>query len=204
LLEIKDLEYIYENITYRYDLTLQKSQIAAIMGSSGSGKSTLLDLIAGFLQPSKGKIILEGRDISRVGIEKREIAILFQNENLFEHLSVSENIKIGLKKRVNIQNILKEVGLEGFDKKSAQMLSGGEAQRVALARTLLRGSKILLLDEPFSALDEENRHKMLNLIKRLTKEKNLYTIFITHNKEDALKIADKLYYMKDHHLMLQP
>jgi len=197
LLIVKDLEYFYEGVRYLYNLSLNRSQIVAIMGGSGSGKSTLLDLIAGFLKPNRGSIILQDKDITNSTISEKKIAILFQNDNLFEHLSVEENIKIGLKKSVDVHEILKEVGLDGFKDKKAQMLSGGEQQRVALARTLIRESQILLLDEPFSALDETNRHKILNLIEKLTKKRNLYTIFITHNKEDAMKIADKIYYMED-------
>ena len=197
MLIVKDLEYFYEGVRYLYNLSLNRSQIVAIMGGSGSGKSTLLDLIAGFLKPNRGSIILQDKDITNSTISEKKIAILFQNDNLFEHLSVEENIKIGLKKSVDVHEILKEVGLDGFKDKKAQMLSGGEQQRVALARTLIRESQILLLDEPFSALDETNRHKILNLIEKLTKKRNLYTIFITHNKEDAMKIADKIYYMED-------
>jgi len=197
LLIVKDLKYRYDGITYEYNLELDRGEIASIMGGSGSGKSTLLDLISGFLKADFGQIIVDHKDITNLPIRDRDIAILFQHDNLFEHLSVKENIQIGLKKDKYISKILKELGLEGFEDKKASMLSGGEEQRVALARTLLRGDKILLLDEPFSALDETNRLKMLDLIKKITKEKNLYTIFITHNKEDAIKIADKNYYMRE-------
>jgi len=197
LLIVKDLKYRYDGITYEYNLELDRGEIASIMGGSGSGKSTLLDLISGFLKADFGQIIVDHKDITNLPIRDRDISILFQHDNLFEHLSVKENIQIGLKKDKDISKILKELGLEGFEDKKASMLSGGEEQRVALARTLLRGDKILLLDEPFSALDEKNRLKMLDLIKKITKEKNLYTIFITHNKEDADLISDKRYTMKD-------
>jgi len=197
LLIVKDLKYRYDGITYEYNLELDRGEIASIMGGSGSGKSTLLDLISGFLKADFGRIIVDHKDITNLPIRDRDISILFQHDNLFEHLSVKENILIGLKKDKDISKILKELGLEGFEDKKASMLSGGEEQRVALARTLLRGDKILLLDEPFSALDETNRLKMLDLIKKITKEKNLYTIFITHNKEDADLISDKRYTMKD-------
>jgi len=197
LLIVKDLKYRYDGITYEYNLELDRGEIASIMGGSGSGKSTLLDLISGFLKADFGQIIVDHKDITNLPIRDRDISILFQHDNLFEHLSVKENILIGLKKDKDISKILKELGLEGFEDKKASMLSGGEEQRVALARTLLRGDKILLLDEPFSALDEKNRLKMLDLIKKITNEKNLYTIFITHNKEDADLISDKRYTMKD-------
>jgi ABC-type Fe3+/spermidine/putrescine transport system ATPase subunit len=153
--------------------------------------------MAGFLKIESGSILLDGVDISKKPIEKRDIAILFQHNNLFEHLNIQDNITIGNKKKIDLGSILKELGLEGYEKKYPHQLSGGEQQRVALARTLLRGDKILLLDEPFSALDRKTRLRMLSLIAKITKEKNLYTIFITHNKEDSDLIANKLYIMRD-------
>ncbi len=200
MLRVNHLTYNYLGITYRYDLTLEASQIAAVLGKSGSGKSTLLDLLGGFLKPQSGEIILDGIHLEDQPISKRKIAILFQNNNLFEHLSVAQNLTIGLKQKPDIKTILKEVGLEGYEDRYASQLSGGEQQRVALARTLLRQSRILLLDEPFSALDSHNRHAMLNLIRRITDARKLHTIFITHNLEDSHLIADKCYEMQHYQL----
>ncbi|RUM66503.1 MAG: thiamine ABC transporter ATP-binding protein [Sulfurospirillum sp.] len=195
MLTVSNLKYIYNQITYQYSLELKEGEIVAVMGESGSGKSTLLDLLCGFLTPLSGTIMLNNQEISKTPLKNRDISILFQNDNLFEHLSIKENLTIGVKKDFDLTKILKEVGLNGYENKTPDQLSGGEQQRVALARTLIRESKILLLDEPFSALDTKNRHLMLELVKKITVSKNLHTIFITHNKEDVSMIADKVYQM---------
>ncbi len=202
MLSVKHLTYSYLGFTYRYDLELEASQIAAVLGKSGSGKSTLLDLLGGFLEPQSGEILLDGRHLEALPVSQRNIAILFQHNNLFEHLTVAQNLTIGLNNKPNIKSILAEVGLEGYEDRFASQLSGGEQQRVALARTLLRQSHILLLDEPFSALDSHNRHAMLDLIRRITDERKLHTVFITHNLEDSRLIADKCYEMKQHQLVV--
>ncbi len=199
MLRVDDLTYEYDGVKYHYNLELDRSQIVAVMGGSGSGKSTLLDLMCGFLDPISGKVILDAKDISKLPVQDRGISILFQKDNLFEHLSIKKNLELSGAKG-GFLSILKDVGLEGFEDKQASDLSGGEQQRVALARTLLKKSDILLLDEPFSALDQTNRHQMLDLIKKITVDKKLHTIFITHNQEDADMIADKIYYMRDSRL----
>jgi thiamine transport system ATP-binding protein len=201
LLKIDDLSYRYDGKTYRYDLICNEGEIVAVMGGSGSGKSTLLDLIAGFLDPLSGEILLDGEDLVKKDIKSRNITILFQYDNLFEHLSVEKNLSLGVEKR-DFKEILKEVGLQGYESKLAANLSGGQAQRVALARALLKESKILLLDEPFSGLDQKNRLIMLDLISKITKEKKLHTILITHNEDDVKQLGCKVYKMRDFRLLL--
>ena len=194
--------------TYHYNLQVREQEIIAILGESGSGKSTLLDLIAGFLTPLSGSITLNNRELIIENIEERPISILFQNHNLFEHLSVEKNILLGVSKKLKnsleekrrVVEILKEVGLEQHSHKLASELSGGQQQRVALARVLLREQPILLLDEPFSGLDRETRLEMLNLVKKITLEKNLYTLMITHEIEDANLIADSVHRVENFEL----
>lgn len=188
-----------------YTLDVKPSQIVGVMGQSGSGKSTLLDLIAGFLEATSGNITFENRELTTLHVENRPITILFQNYNIFEHLSVLKNVLLGINssfspKQEDIneaKEILKEVGLEGFEDKIATSLSGGQAQRVALARCLIRKKSILLLDEPFTGLDVKTRQIMLKLVKDITKKRELCTIMVTHEKSDCELIADKIYEVVD-------
>ncbi len=196
---IQNLTYTYhDNPPYCYNLSVNAGEIIAILGKSGSGKSTLLDLIAGFLTPLGGTIMIDGEEIQQLPIDRRPITILFQKHNLFEHLSVEKNIALGRKDASSqeIISILKEVGLEGYEKKGALSLSGGQQQRVALARALLRQKPILLLDEPFTGLDSQTRDEMLDLVVKLTKKHQLHTIMITHEREDA-KVARGVYEMEN-------
>lgn len=213
MLNIKNLQYQYKNANdvYTYDVEVQPSQIVAILGQSGSGKSTLLDIVAGFIEPSSGSVKLERKELLGLSVEKRPITILFQNHNLFEHLTVQKNILLGVSKVLKdsieevekVQAILKEVGLEKFEHTIASQLSGGQQQRVALARVLIRREPILLLDEPFTGLDEETRIEMLDLVKQITVEHKLHTIMITHEVEDCERIANHVYKMQKHTLVKQ-
>ena len=213
MLNIKNLQYQYKNANdvYTYDLEVQPSQIVAILGQSGSGKSTLLDIVAGFIEPSSGSVKLERKELLGLSVEKRPITILFQNHNLFEHLTVQKNILLGVSKVLKdsieevekVQAILKEVGLEKFEHTIVSQLSGGQQQRVALARVLTRREPILLLDEPFTGLDEETRVEMLDLVKQITVEHELHTIMITHEVEDCERIANHVYKMQKHTLVKQ-
>ncbi len=202
MLEINDIKYTYKNseAPYRYTMQIQPGEITAVMGSSGSGKSTLLDLIAGFLEPQSGSILLDGHPLEQKSVKDRGMSILFQNHNLFEHLSVLKNIMLG---STNISSkrasqMLKEVGLEGYETRQASELSGGEQQRVALARVLLRKEPILLLDEPFSGLDADTHREILDLVRKITTRHRLHTIMVPHDPDDAKEIADSLYTMHQH------
>jgi len=213
LLKITDLKYRYKSIddVYTYALSVKPKEIVAILGESGSGKSTLLDLIAGFLTASDGSIKLDERELTALSAEKRPVSILFQQHNLFEHLSVQKNILLGVSRTLKssqkdilkVHKILKEVGLERYEHTLASSLSGGQQQRVALARVLLRREPILLLDEPFTGLDAKTRMEMLDLVQKITKENNLHTIMVTHELQDCERIADKIYLMKEHQLVEQ-
>lgn len=206
MLSISHLQYQYKNAKdiYTYDMEVQAGQVVAILGASGSGKSTLLDIIAGFVEPSSGTINFNSQELSGLMVEKRPVSILFQNHNLFEHLNVEKNILLGVSKnddnRQKMEAILKEVGLEKYQHSLASQLSGGQQQRVALARVLLRREPILLLDEPFTGLDDKTRVQMLDLVREITTVHKLHTIMVTHDKEDADRIADAVYRMQGHTL----
>lgn len=213
MLKVTNLQYQYQNAqdTYTYDLNVQPSQVTAILGESGSGKSTLLDIIAGFLESNGGSVKLDDKELLGLSVEKRSISILFQNHNLFEHLTVQKNILLGVNKTLKdsseelekVQAILKEVGLEAHEHKLASQLSGGQQQRVALARVLMRRESILLLDEPFSGLDDATRIEMLELVQTITQEHKLHTIMVTHDMDDCNRIATHVYKMQDHTLVKQ-
>ncbi len=209
MLKIDKLIYNYKNENeYNFSLDAKRGEIVGIIGASGNGKSTLLDLIAGFLKPTSGTIKFDGKNLSNIPPEKRPITILFQNYNLFEHLSVKRNILLGINgssKKSDLQKvrqILEEVGLNGFEDKKALALSGGQQQRVSLARSLLRDKPILLLDEPFSGLDFDTRVHMLELVQNITKTKDICTLMVTHEIDDCKKIADKSYEVKNGKLTL--
>ena len=205
MLNITNLHYTYDHfgITYHFALEMGAGEVVAILGESGSGKSTMLDIIAGFLEPDIGSIALAGEPLLDTAIEKRPVTILFQQHNLFEHLTVTKNILLGIDPRgksspestQKIKSILEEMKLSEHADKLPSALSGGQQQRVALARALLREKPILLLDEPFNGLDRDTRLEMLSLVRSITTQKQLYTIMVTHEPEDCRRIADKIYKM---------
>ena len=213
LLKITDLKYRHKNADdiYNYSMSVKPKEIVAILGQSGSGKSTLLDLLAGFLYAQSGSILLDEHDLTEESVETRPISILFQNHNLFEHLSVQKNILLGISKTLKctqeelekVKMILKEVGLEKYEHTIASSLSGGQQQRVALARVLIRREPILLLDEPFTGLDADTRIEMLDLVKKITHENNLHTIMVTHEIDDCERIANRVYKVKKQKLVEQ-
>lgn len=191
-----------------YDLSIYANHNVAIMGSSGAGKSTLLNILAGFLIPNPAvaphyQLKLNGQDHRFSPPGQRPISMLFQSNNLFEHLTVYQNIAIGLNPNMKITEaqemklimLCQRMGIDFlFDRKPAK-LSGGQQQRVALARALLREKPILLLDEPFSALDEDLRQDMVVLVKECIAEAQLTCLMVTHSFADALNFADELIYI---------
>ncbi|PSU05837.1 thiamine ABC transporter ATP-binding protein [Photobacterium gaetbulicola] len=182
-----------------FDLSVETGDIVALLGPSGAGKSTLLAMVAGFLAPDSGTLTVNGQPIVQQHPAQRPLSILFQEHNLFPHLSVYENIGLGLNPSLKLSNEQKEqvvvaaakVGLQGYLDRLPEQLSGGQRQRVALARCLIRQRPLLLLDEPFSALDPALRKEMLELVSKLAREQGTTVLMVTHSPEDALKIADK-------------
>lgn len=180
-----------------YDFTMEAlpGEITAIRGASGSGKSTLLDLVAGFLSAQSGTISVAGQRIDTLPPEQRPVSILFQSETLFEHLSAGRNVALGLHQAepARVSAALAELGMAGLEEQRAATLSGGQKQRVALARTLLRDKPVLLLDEPFSALDDETRATTRALVQSLTRKQKWATVLVTHHADDIAAIADRVY-----------
>ena len=183
-----------------FDLQVAAGERIAIVGPSGAGKSTLLNLIAGFVLPTQGNIWLNGENHTRSAPYERPVSMLFQENNLFPHLTVQQNLALGLKTSLKltaleqdqIEQVADAVGLTSFLSRLPNSLSGGQKQRVALARCLLRDKPILLLDEPFSALDPELRMDMLNLIDELCHSKNLTLLLVTHQPSELAGKVDRM------------
>ena len=201
MLALEDVRFAYPGAHQRYAFTLEarRGTVTAIQGASGSGKSTLLDLIAGFLTPDSGLVRIDGVDVTGLPPETRPVSILFQSETLFDHLSAQRNVALALPHpaATSIEAALAEVGLPGIGPQRASTLSGGQKQRVALARTLLRNRPVLLLDEPFSALDDETRAATRGLVKDLTAKHSWATLLVTHHSDDVEAIASRLYRLKN-------
>ena len=183
-----------------FDLQVAAGERIAIVGPSGAGKSTLLNLIAGFVLPTRGEVWLNGENHTQSAPYERPVSMLFQENNLFPHLTVQQNLALGLKTSLKltaleqdqIEQVADAVGLTSFLSRLPNSLSGGQKQRVALARCLLRDKPILLLDEPFSALDPELRMEMLNLIDELCHSKNLTLLLVTHQPSELTGKVDRM------------
>lgn len=202
MLRADHLVFTHPGASLSFDLSLEArpGEVTSVSGQSGSGKSTLFDLIAGFLTPASGSLTLDDTDLLPLPVEERPISILFQTETLFEHLSAARNIELGLPRSTPrpdrqraIADALAEVGLPDVINQKAETLSGGEKQRVALARTLLRNRPVLLLDEPFSALDDTTRVATRQLVRSLTERHNWITILVSHNTDDVEALATRRY-----------
>nr|AIT94139.1 probable transport protein [Marsupiomonas sp. NIES 1824] len=187
------------------NLEIQSGSLVALVGPSGSGKSTLLRIIAGLEKPNHGRIWLFGRNANQLPIQNREVGFVFQNYALFEHLTVAENIAFGLSLRdvdqasikKRIRELTQLVQLEGFQNRYPRQLSGGQRQRVALARALAIEPKLLLLDEPFGALDEKVKKELCSWLKDLHEKVPVTTIFVTHDQQEALEIATDIVIFKN-------
>jgi thiamine transport system ATP-binding protein len=177
----------------------------AVMGPSGAGKSTLLSAIAGFLAPSAGRILWQGRDLADVAPGDRPVSILFQDQNLFPHLTVAQNLGLGLRPdlrlgaedRARVDRALARTGLSGLGPRRPAQLSGGQASRAALARALLRARPILVLDEPFSALGPALRQEMLALVREVADDTGALVLMVTHDPDDALTLQADTAFIAD-------
>ncbi|MFD0965587.1 thiamine ABC transporter ATP-binding protein [Seminibacterium arietis] len=187
-----NVQFDYPNTSMHFNLHIRPQEKVALIGPSGSGKSSLLNLIAGFELPSQGEIWLNGKNHTYSEPHLRPVSILFQENNLFPHLTVQQNIALSLtthsklnsKQLEQVENAASAVSLQNFLKRRPTELSGGQKQRVALARCLLRDKPILLLDEPFSSLDPDLRSEMFNLIDQLCNEKQLTMLLVTHQPKE--------------------
>ena len=182
------------------DLGFNKGEFVSLLGPSGCGKTTILRMIAGFERPTSGRIVVEGRDITDQSPNQRKIGMVFQAYALFPNMSVADNIGFGLKvagtpreeARARVAEMLGLIGLTGFEKRFPFELSGGQQQRVALARALAPRPRMLLLDEPLSALDAKIRVSLREQIRAIQRELGVTTVFVTHDQEEALSISDRI------------
>ena len=182
------------------NLKIASGEFFSLLGPSGCGKTTTLRMIAGFVDPDQGQILIDGDDIVDRPPEKRDVGIVFQNYAIFPHMNVADNIAFGLKMRKvekatierRVRDALRQVGLAGYERRFQRELSGGEQQRVALARVLVTHPRILLLDEPLSALDKNLREEMKYWIKGLQKTLGITTIYVTHDQSEALTMSDRI------------
>jgi thiamine transport system ATP-binding protein len=197
MLTLTDVTWLYQHLPMRFTLSVRQRESIAVLGPSGAGKSTLLNLVAGFLQPANGRITIAGQDHNHTPPSQRPVSMLFQENNLFTHLTVRQNIGLGMHPglRLNagqqqkLSDIATQMGIGELLERLPGELSGGQRQRVALARCLVREQPILLLDEPFSALDPALRQEMLLLVKEVCERQNLTMLMVSHSVEDAVKIA---------------
>ncbi|WP_159588309.1 ABC transporter ATP-binding protein [Chelativorans xinjiangense] len=206
-LDLSDLTLAYGKTVAveRLDLPIRKGELIALLGPSGCGKTTTMRAITGLLKPASGIITLDGKDITRLPANKREVGLVFQSYALFPHLSVFENVAFGLRlKRLPSTEIVKKVedglamvGLGQFQGRKPAELSGGQQQRVALARSLVMQPKVLLLDEPLSNLDARLRLEMRTELQRVQRESGVTMVFVTHDQNEALALADRIVVMRD-------
>jgi len=198
------------NFQMEFNLEISAGEILSILGPSGSGKTTLLNLIAGFVKPNSGKVIVDNNDISQLEISHRPVTTVFQENNLFPHLDVFTNVAIGLQpslklndsKTQQIHQALKSVGLAEYTKRLPKELSGGQRQRVALARALVRKHSILLLDEPLAALGPAMREEIIDLLKELVHTEKMHALLISHQPEDALKASERTAFIYEGKVLL--
>ncbi|EIO3979422.1 TPA: thiamine ABC transporter ATP-binding protein [Vibrio vulnificus] len=203
MLTLQQVHYYYHQDLFAFDLEVEAGSIVALMGPSGAGKSTLLALLAGFIAPQSGRMALDGRLLNTLSPAQRPFSMLFQEHNLFAHLTVRDNIALGLhpglkltsQQQKQVEQAAKQVGIEAYLDRLPEQLSGGQRQRVALARCFVQPNPIWLLDEPFSALDPVLREEMLSLVKLLAQERAITVLMVTHHLSDARAIASHFAYI---------
>jgi thiamine transport system ATP-binding protein len=190
--------------TLRFHADIEPGTITAVIGASGSGKSTLLNLAAGFETPDSGRVVLMGADVTHRPPEARPVSVIFQEHNLFAHLDAGTNVGLGIdprlklddRQRERVEQALADVGLAGFARRLPPTLSGGERQRVALARALVRERPVLLLDEPFAALDPGLRSEMGALLRALHQKTGATVLIVTHHAEDVGRLSDRVLFLE--------
>ena len=200
-----ELELEKKKILKDISLEIRSGEILALLGESGCGKSSLLKAMLGLYPLAKGKIFFQGKEIQNLPSHKRGISVVFQDLRLFPHLNVGENVGFSLElqkvpkaeRKQRVEELLKLVQLEGYSERRIDSLSGGQMQRVAIARALAMNENILFLDEPFSALDPNLRREMGDFLLELQKKENLTVVLVTHDQEEALRLAHRIALMKD-------
>ena len=201
-LHVEDLRIDYDGVTLldHVNLSVAPGEVVALLGASGSGKSSLLRCMAGVQSPERGRILWDGEDITRTPAHLRRIGLVFQDPLLFPHRDVSGNVAFGMEqrkaqvgeRRLRTRELLALVGLSGFEQRDVATLSGGEAQRVALARALAPGPRLLLLDEPFGALDRDLRDRLAVDVRDLLHAQGMPAVHVTHDRTEADLVADRV------------
>jgi spermidine/putrescine transport system ATP-binding protein len=207
-LRLRGVDKIYPDFRLELDFQVRQGELLILLGPSGCGKTTTLRLIAGFIDPDSGTLSMDGRRIDTLPAHRRKIGIVFQDYALFPHLNVRDNIGFGLRMqgwsaadaRRRIEELLQLVSLGGYAKRKVTRLSGGEQQRVALARALAPQPRLLLLDEPLSALDAKLRGSLRVEIRRIQRELGVTTLYVTHDQEEALVLGDRIAVMREGHI----
>ncbi len=207
IIELKNIHVSFEGevILDQFNLNIRDKEFVTLLGPSGCGKTTTLRTIAGFVQPQEGRVLFEGKDISKLPPHKRQVNTVFQRYALFPHYNVFENIAFGLRISKTPESEIKDrvhemlalVNLKGFEKRNVGSLSGGQQQRVAIARALVNNPKVLLLDEPLGALDLKLRKGMQNELLRIQRQMGITFVYVTHDQEEALTMSDTVVVMKD-------
>jgi thiamine transport system ATP-binding protein len=200
MLLIENCRLTWPDFTADYSLAVPAGHLCAVVGPSGGGKTTLLHMIAGFETPESGTLSFAGQDLLPLEPARRPVAIVFQDHNLFPHLTASDNVALGLRPslrltgedRTLVAEMLDAVGLDGFDKRRPGEMSGGQRQRVALARALVSGRPLILLDEPFSSLDPGLRRNMVQLVDELRRRRRVTIVMTIHTPEDVADLADQM------------
>ncbi|MGU3576948.1 thiamine ABC transporter ATP-binding protein [Brucellaceae bacterium C25G] len=208
---IDDVHFNYGDMQMRFNTNLPANRITSIIGPSGSGKSTLLNIIAGFEKPIHGSVIIDGENVTDLPPSKRPVSMVFQDNNLFAHLDVTQNIGLGRSSNLklsksdgdDIAQAIKRVGLNGKEHRKPEALSGGERQRVAIARALVRQKPVLLLDEAFASLGPALRHQMLDLVNELQQEHAMSVLMVTHTPEDARRLKTWLIFIENGHIIAE-
>jgi thiamine transport system ATP-binding protein len=210
MLDIQAIEIRFPEFHAHYTLTLPRGALAAVIGPSGGGKTSLFNALSGFEPVSHGRMMWNGQEFTHLAPAERPCALLFQDHNLLPHLTARENVGLGLAPSLRLTDTqwaeadqaLSQVGLEGMGARFPAALSGGQRQRVALARALVREKPILLLDEPFGALDPGLRKEMIRLVDALRRARQLTLLMSLHTPEDALGFADHMIFIADGHILL--
>jgi thiamine transport system ATP-binding protein len=204
MLTLEGLEVVQDEFRLSANLAVKAGGITAVIGPSGGGKSTLLNCIAGFMPPVCGRVDWDGKDITKLAPGDRPISMIFQDNNLFPHMSAFDNVGLGMRPSLRlsgaeqgqVQRALERVGLGDLADRKPAALSGGQQSRVALARVLVRDKPLLLLDEPFAALGPALRGEMLDLVAELAGDSGATVLMVTHEPEDALRIAGETIYIE--------
>jgi thiamine transport system ATP-binding protein len=205
MIALEHVTFRYEEIEMRFDVHFPTASFTAVIGPSGGGKSTLLNLIAGFEAPQAGRVLIDGMAVTALPPDQRPVSMIFQDNNVFAHLDLRQNVALGVSpslrldavQKARVDAALAEVGLAALVHRKPGEVSGGERQRVAVARALVRDRPVLLLDEPFAALGPALRRDMLDLVRTMQQARRLTVVMVTHQPEDALAAASHTAFLEN-------